>query len=221
MRETVLTKDGSHTLAVPEKGIWYHSLHGALQESRHVFLQAGLEAMAGRQQRIELFEMGFGTGLNALLTAIASAEKKLSITYTAVETTPLSYTDVAPLNYGVTLGHEALFQRLHESPWNEAVSLHRFFTLQKLALDLFAYTPGRKFDLVYYDAFAPSAQPELWTPNTIEKLYAMMNEDGMLVTYCAKGNVRRALLAAGFTVERLPGPKWKREMLRATKRRSF
>lgn len=219
MREVVLTKDGSHTVALAGKSVFYHSLHGAIQESVHVYIQAGWQHVAKgcTQSEILILEMGFGTGLNAFLTAIDAGEIKQRVHYLAVEKDPLTTAEVALLNYPATLGHPALFGSLHQCEWNKATALTPYFTLEKINTDLSLFTTSHRFNLIYYDAFAPSAQPELWTKEVFEKLLSMLQPNGVLVTYCAKGNVRRALLAAGFTVERLAGPKWKREMLRATK----
>lgn len=218
-KEIIATADGSHTIAIPEMHVTYHSVHGAIKESRHVFLEAGLGNVQaqGKLPSIAVFEMGFGTGLNAFLTAIHAIENQLHIFYTAIESAPLSAEEISLLNYPVTLGHEELFQQLHAAPWNEAVELHQFFTLEKLQTDLASFASSRPFDLVYYDAFAPSAQPELWTKEVFEKLFSLLNANGVLVTYCSKGDVRRAMIAAGFSVEKLPGPPGKREMLRAQK----
>jgi tRNA U34 5-methylaminomethyl-2-thiouridine-forming methyltransferase MnmC len=219
MREVVLTKDGSHTIAIPEKGLTYHSVHGAVQESMHVFIEAGLGAVlpSFNQQEISVFEMGFGTGLNAFLTALVAQEQQVSVFYTSVEAFPLTAKEASSLNYSDALGSGDLFQTLHQCGWNEAVPVNEFFTIEKLQTELAAFFPSRQYDLVYYDAFAPSAQPELWTEEVFKKLYSMLNANGVLVTYCSKGDVRRALLAAGFRVEKIPGPPGKREMLRAKK----
>jgi len=219
MREVVMTKDGSHTISIPGKGVTYHSVHGAVQESIHVFIEAGLGAVltAVNRKDIAVFEMGFGTGLNAFLTALAAEEQQVLISYTAVEAFPLSGEEALKLNYADSLGHPELFEQLHQSPWNKAVAIHEHFTLRKVQSELAAFSPSQRFDLIYYDAFAPSAQPELWTNEVFEKLYGMMRQNAVLVTYCSKGDVRRALLAAGFSVEKIPGPPGKREMLRARK----
>lgn len=219
MREVVITKDGSHTIAIPEKGVTYHSVHGAVQESMHVFIEAGLGAVltSSNKQELNVFEMGFGTGLNAFLTALVAQEQQVSIFYTSVEAFPLSAKETSLLNYAQVLGAEDLFHRLHQCNWNEEVVLNEFFTMEKIQTELAAFSPSRPYDLVYYDAFAPSAQPELWTKEVFEQLYGMMNADGVLVTYCSKGDVRRALIAAGFTVEKIPGPPGKREIVRAWK----
>lgn len=220
MRELVVTKDGSHTIAISEKGVTYHSIHGAIQESNHVFIEAGLQYISGRLERpdIAVFEMGFGTGLNAFLTAINALEKQMKIHYTSVETAPLTLEEASALNYSAILGHDDLFQQLHACSWDEDVELNDFFTVKKVQTTLADFTPSQQFDLIYFDAFAPSAQPELWTKEIFEKLFAMLNPNGVLVTYCSKGDVRRAMVAAGFDVKKMPGPPGKREMLRGEKR---
>lgn len=203
-RELQLTADGSHTIAIPDLNVTYHSTHGAIQESMHVFIQAGLQAV--QQPLVRIFEMGFGTGLNALLTMQYATTP---VYYYAVEQFPLTAAEVEGLSYGDTL---------HQYPWNEDVEISDQFTLHKAHGSLLEITPGQTFHLIYYDAFAPKAQPELWTREVFEKLYSFLVPGGMLVTYCSKGDVRRAMLAAGFTVEKLVGPPGKREMLRARKR---
>lgn len=218
-REIILTADGSHTIAVPELNVAYHSRHGAVQESVHVFIQAGLCYVRSRPEppgTLRLFEMGFGTGLNAFLTAIEAEKTGTKIHYTAVETSPLSEEETIALNYPEILGRTELFQQLHQCKWNEDAVLNDFFTIKKVPTELFNFSTAQPFHVIYYDAFAPSAQPELWTKEVFQKLFSMLEEGGALVTYCAKGDVRRAMLAAGFAVKKLPGPPGKREMLRAT-----
>lgn len=200
-RELLLTADGSHTIAIPDLKVTYHSTHGAIQESLHVFIQAGLQVIQAPLVRI--FEMGFGTGLNALLTMKYAT---IPVYYYSVERFPLTEEEVAGLSYGNTL---------HQHPWNEDVKISEQFTLHKAHGSLLAITPLQTFHLIYYDAFAPAAQPELWTKEVFEKLYSFLEPGGILVTYCSKGDVRRAMLAAGFIVEKLAGPPGKREMLRA------
>jgi tRNA U34 5-methylaminomethyl-2-thiouridine-forming methyltransferase MnmC len=220
MREIVVTRDGSHTVAIPEKRVMYHSVHGAMQESVHVFIEAGLRYVAGRAEQpdsIRIFEMGFGTGLNAFLTAIEAAEKNISIHYTTVEAFPLTTDEAAVLNYAETLGHAALFRQLHACSWNEEARLSDFFTITKHQTELMDFSTSQRFNLIYYDAFAPSAQPELWTKEVFEKLYNLLEPGSVLVTYCSKGDVRRAMLKAGFAATRLAGPPGKREMLRGIK----
>lgn len=218
-KEIIQTADGSHTVSIPEKNVTYHSVHGAIRESMHVFIEVGLRYLQSKlpEKQINLFEMGFGTGLNAFLTAIQAIQTKTIIHYTTVETAPLSDKEVGLLNYPKTLGHEAIFRKLHSCDWEEMVSINEFFCIRKVNIDLFNHASNQQFNLIYYDAFAPSAQPQLWTKELFGKLYNMLVPTGVLVTYCSKGDVRRAMMAAGFTVKNLPGPPGKREMLRAEK----
>jgi tRNA U34 5-methylaminomethyl-2-thiouridine-forming methyltransferase MnmC len=231
-RELIVTRDGSHSIAVPELNVTYHSIHGAIQESMHVFIEAGLgpirplneslqASSAGKAASwVRLFEMGFGTGLNALLTFIEAEKLKQPMHYTAIELFPLHNDEILALNYckqPARLSYQSVFEKLQESDWEKDISISPFFTLHKTRNDLINYSSPQQFDLVYYDAFAPAAQPELWTKQVFEKLFRMMNDEGILVTYCSKGDVRRAMQAAGFTIEKIPGPPGKREMLRASK----
>jgi tRNA U34 5-methylaminomethyl-2-thiouridine-forming methyltransferase MnmC len=216
-REIITTSDGSHTVQVPEMNVTYHSHHGAIQESMHVFINAGLLYQADRLTGTQLciFEMGFGTGLNAFLTALEAEKSNIEIHYTAVEQYPLSSEEAVALNYAENLGNKKLFEDLHLCEWNKNVSLRKHFILRKEHSSLLSYSPTESFDLIYYDAFAPAAQPELWTEAVFKKLVDMLLPGGILVTYCSKGDVRRAMMAAGFIIEKIPGPKGKREMVRA------
>jgi len=212
------TADGSTTLYSIEMQESYHSLNGAVQESRHVFVEAGLKHCASKN--IHVFEIGFGTGLNALLTWGEAKRSMLNITYTTVEAFPLPMETISSIGYQdlePSLPTDA-FYRLHLAPWDKPIVLESdCFSLKKVLGDFTTQTFQSKFDLVYFDAFAPDKQPEMWEENLFALLYENMNENGILVTYCAKGEVRRRLIRSGFTVERIPGPPGKREMLRATK----
>lgn len=214
-----MTSDGSHTVALPGLGITYHSHHGAVQESVHVFIRAGLHRAleAFPEGPLFIFEMGFGTGLNAWLSLQQAEEKGRSIHYTAVERYPLSEAEAVALNYASTGKEKDQFAQLHHAAWQIDVPVGTRFTLHKIKADLSTYQPVNRFHLVYYDAFAPSAQPELWTKELFEKLFEALHPGGLLTTYCSKGDVRRALQAAGFIVEKLQGPPGKREMVRAVK----
>lgn len=208
------------TIAVPELNVTYHSKHGAIQESMHVFIEAGLRQLLHRQETITIFEMGFGTGLNALLTLIEAINHQQKIYYQAVEAFPLEKEIFAQLNYCGQLQHPectTFLDTLHMAPWNEPIQLNPWFTLQKDHITLFNCSAAQPVNLIYYDAFAPNAQPELWTVDAFSRLYNMLTAGGILVTYCSKGDVRRAMQAAGFIVEKIPGPPGKREMVRATK----
>ena len=211
-----VTADGSPTIAIPDMQVTYHSRHGAVQESRHVFIQAGLIPFLKQYSKLRIFEMGFGTGLNALLTLEQAIAQEQTIFYEAVEHFPLNDNEIKDLAYN-SLSIPEYFDVLHQCKWNEPVTIHPFFTLYKNNISLQEFKATEPFHLIYYDAFAPAAQPELWTLQIFEQLYNMLINDGVLVTYCSKGNVRRNMLAAGFKVEKLAGPPGKREMLRAIK----
>lgn len=234
-KELITTNDGSCTLFVPEIEEHYHSVKGACTESQHIFIEQGLKASTAPRPRI--LEIGFGTGLNALLTLLVAEKEKRGIDYTTLELYPLSWELINRLDYPhlkLTSGAdcessteppvalvEEWFELLHQTPWDEPTSLTERFTLHKVHADTTLWinqTSTERFDVVYFDAFSPEKQPELWTPEIFQALYAMMKKEGILVTYCAKGVVRRSLQNAGFKVERLPGPpNGKREILRATK----
>jgi len=211
------TADSSFTLYVPALNEHYHSMNGAVQESQHVYLAAGLlhyiQINSPLQAEIQLLEFGFGTGLNAFLTAMEAEKQKMIIRYTALEKYPLSQEITSRLNYSAT--NRSLFQRIHQSEWENPVQITPYFILQKLRVDFNAFTFPNRYDVVYYDAFAPDKQPEVWSQELFDKLYSSMNRGGILTTYCAKGSVRRMMQQAGFIVERIPGASGKREMLRA------
>jgi len=219
-----LTKDGSNTLFNAELDEHYHSVHGAITESNHVFIDAGLKFIGAEKNSVSILEMGFGTGLNALLTFLQSDELNLDVKYHTLEAYPLTWGQVVDLNYLQLLEvpkQEELFKTLHECDWDTEYKLgpNFYFTKQKAFLENLTEeenTPS--YDIIYYDAFAPSAQPELWTPEIFKFLYNRLNNSGVLTTYCAKGQVKRDLKSVGFEVESLPGPPGKREMTRAIKR---
>lgn len=218
----ITTKDGSHTIRLEGSEITYHSIYGAIGESMHVFIQAGLDHYLRTQKNtgLNIFEMGFGTGLNAFLTLKEAIQRQVSIHYTAVETNPLKEEEYSRLNYAELTGDAQIihyFNKLHIAEWDQAVAIHEFFTLEKKKTALQNFLPEILFDIIYYDAFGPGPQPELWTEEIFVKMYALLNKQGILVTYCSKSDVRRAMQKAGFMVEKIPGPWGKREMLRATK----
>lgn len=219
-REIQITGDGSATIAIPEMQVTYHSRHGAIQESMHVFIEAGLKPLLHHYETLHIFEMGFGTGLNALLTVLCAQEKQQKISYEAVEAYPLEPALAEKLNYHEQLQQsqvKATLNTLHTAPWGQPIPLSPWFTLHKHNSTLANLSIGQRFHLIYYDAFAPSAQPELWTVEIFTQLFNLLREGGVLVTYCSKGNVRRAMQTAGFLVEKIPGPPGKREMVRARK----
>ncbi len=220
-RQVVKTEENSTTLFVPELNQHYHSMRGAIQESQHVFIEAGLEPLLGSKKIISILEMGFGTGLNALMTLHVAEKAQQEILYTSIEKFPITMAESESLNFDEWLdakNSKEILRNIHACEWNKPQKISPFFDLNKCETDLRKFETQQKFDIVYYDAFAPSAQPELWTEEIFSKLHSMMNDGGVLVTYCVKGDVRRAMKAAGFAVEKIPGPAGKREMARAFKK---
>ncbi len=217
----VASGDGSHTIFHSGLNETYHSMHGAVQESEHVFIKAGLEQLISSKTCIHIFEVGFGTGLNAWLTYKAIAGSASKIIYHSIEPYPLSEEIYSQLNYTKDIEDKSLndfFLKLHTAPWDEEVELNSNFVLKKIKAKLEEYKPQEGyFDLIYYDAFAPSKQAEMWLPENIEKVYNLLTKGGILVTYCARGQFKRDLKAVGFTVETLVGPPGKKEMTRAEK----
>ncbi len=221
-RAPVITKDGSHSIAVPELNVMYHSVHGALQESLHVFIHAGWAHWTAQNpgQPVRIFEMGFGTGLNVLLTMDEAMKSGTHVYYETLECDPLTTEEAMALNYCEQLQRPDLlpfFRQLHTSAWEADIKIHDSFILNKTKDDLLTFVPKNKSDIIYYDAFAPAAQPECWTIPVFKKLYSMMNPSAILVTYCSKSAVRRNMTAAGFHVEKIPGPRGKREMVRGNR----
>ncbi|QIE60569.1 tRNA (5-methylaminomethyl-2-thiouridine)(34)-methyltransferase MnmD [Rasiella rasia] len=219
-REFLVTGDGSTTIHLPDWNEQYHSKHGAIAEAKHVFIEAGLQFYVAENPtpQISILEIGFGTGLNALVTYAESKKLGVDITYVGVEAYPVSHTEVEHLNYaGLTNISEAIFKTLHTAPWEENTKIASHFNLLKRKQFFSEISEQDSYNLIYFDAFGARVQPELWTEEIFEIMYKALRQAGVLVTYAAKGSVRRAMQAVGFTVERLPGPPGKREMLRATK----
>ena len=215
------TEDGSLTLYAPTFGEHYHSMHGAVQESEHIYLGLALrERMSSWREGdapLRLFEVGFGTGLNALLSWREVEERHIPLQYYSIEKFPITPELYEALHYeGLGEEREVKNQllRLHTAPWDEAVELSPFFTLYKLRGDLTTCTFPERLSVIYYDAFSPESQPELWAEVLFQRLGKVASSGAILSTYCAKGEVRRRLQRAGFLVERLPGPPGKREVLR-------
>ena len=212
------TADGSYTLYVPELDEHYHSVKGALTESQHIFIDLGLKHSSVTSPHI--LEIGLGTGLNCVLTLLEAKENQRHVHYTGIERYPLNEEIIRKLNYPSIIGKECEndYFAIHQAPWDEDVCLSPWFTLHKMEGDFTHYSFEQKYDIIYFDAFAPEKQPEMWEQSLFDNLYQVLNEGGILTTYCAKGVVRRMLQTAGFKVERLPGPPGgKREILRATK----
>lgn len=217
--QPVLTEDGSTTLFIPELNEHYHSIHGAVQESMHIFIREGYAQI--RNFPAFIFEAGFGTGLNTFLTFLESEKEGRAIHYSTIEKYPLEDHLVRLLNYPEKTdpAKAELFQAIHAAPWDQDIRISEHFILHKIKGDLReVQLLDATYNLVYFDAFGPAVQPELWTEEIFRMLYKSMKEGACLVTYSVKGSVTRALKAAGFSLEKLPGPPGKREMTRATRK---
>ena len=210
----VLTKDGSQTIRNESTGDTYHSVHGAVQESQHVFIKNGLEyfLQSSAKKQVTVLEVGLGTALNAMLTLEFVNSLDIAVDYVALEPFPLDEDIFKKLEFG----NNDTFLKLHQSAWNDPVAIapNFKFTKHKSKLEQADFDPG-SFDIVYFDAFAPNSQPEMWTTDVFARIREWMRIPSVLTTYCAKGEVRRSLTYVGFNVERLPGPPGKREMIRA------
>ena len=217
-REIIKTSDGSTTIHIPEWNEQYHSIHGAIQEANHVYINNGLKYKSSNQ--IAVLEIGFGTGLNSFMTFLAAQNKELLIEYVGVEAYPILEEELLKLNYVAELGatqFAKIFESFHSCSWEEKHQITSHFTLLKRKQFFHEIEDENKFDVIYFDAFGARVQPELWTEEIFLKMFLALKSEGVLVTYAAKGSVRRAMQSVGFNVERLPGPPGKREMLRAVK----
>ncbi len=217
-RRLKITEDGSHTMFVQGLDEPYHSTHGAIQESMHVFIKQGLLTL--KLSSVRILELGFGTGLNALLTLTESLPLNLDIYYHAVEKYPLKESEYRLLNFEKFIDHspEGTLQRIHNSPWGKAVQISDRFTLYKEDADFRSMHLPSNINLIYFDAFSPDKQPELWTEDVISSIGRVSDPGAILATYSSKGIVRRTLASCGFEVHKVAGPPGKREMIRAIKR---
>lgn len=219
-RKVIRTGDGSHTLEIFDGAEHYHSIHGAVQESRHVYVEMGLQSRHRAVEALSILEIGLGTGLNAMLTMEYAQKHGLQVRYTTLEAFPLQEEEWSLLNYDELISFPQVSQRwqeLHRAAWGKPIKWADGFELLKIHEKVQDVNLEDSFDVVYFDAFGPRHQPEMWEDAVFEKMYSLMRPEGVLVTYSAKGEVRRAMTRSGFAVERLPGPPGKREMLRATK----
>lgn len=221
MERTLLkTGDGSYTLHIAEWDEQYHSKHGAIAEALHVFIKEGLFHWVSKNssQTISIMEIGFGTGLNGFLTFLESEKNKFKVDYTGVEAYPLPVEVIQKMNYTSLLNaSEEIFSQFHTSPWEEKIIISENYNLTKQQKFFSEITAESIFNLIYFDAFGIRVQPELWTEEIFMKMHNALKPNGVLVTYAANGNARRAMQAVGFKVERLAGPPGKKEMLRGTK----
>ncbi len=217
-REIIQTLDGSTTIHLKEWDECYHSKHGAIQEAQHVFIKNGLSLFPN--QSVSILEIGFGTGLNAFISFLESSKLNQSINYVGVEAYPVNATEVLAMNYVDELNAKSqkeVFEKMHESKWNEKIELTAEFELTKRKQFFDEIDDVEQFDLIYFDAFGYRVQPELWSTAIFQKMYTALRPGGKLVTYAARGVVKRSMMEVGFTVEKLPGPPGKREMFRASK----
>ncbi|PQJ80555.1 tRNA (5-methylaminomethyl-2-thiouridine)(34)-methyltransferase MnmD [Polaribacter porphyrae] len=217
-REIIITSDGSTTIHLPDWNEQYHSKHGAIQEAYHVFIKSGLEYV--KKNKISILEIGFGTGLNAFITFLEGKKNNHKIDYVGIEAYPVDDNEIQKLNYVIELeasDFQSIFDKIHTTPWEEKHTISEDFLLTKRQQLFKNINDENAFNLIYFDAFGARVQPELWTESIFKRMYKALKINGVLVTYSAKGSVRRAMQAVGFSVERLPGPPGKREMLRAIK----
>jgi len=222
MNEIFITEDGSHSLLSKKYGVSYHSKYGAIQESQHVFIEAALYPILEKQKEISVLGIGMGTGLNVFMTFLESQKRDLSIDYISYEKFPIGKEQIAQLNYSNALNAEknqSVFEKIHYSEWAKKITLSPNFSFQKFQKDFAEIDFEYRFDVIFFDAFAPNSQPELWEVPLMKKMFSALKSGGVMTTYCAKGVVKRTLKSVGFTIEAIPGPPGKREMTRAWKRK--
>lgn len=218
-REIIETSDGSSSIYLPKWDEYYHSKHGAIQEAYHVFIKNGLDIFRD-DSKLSIIEIGFGTGLNCFISYLEAIKRNLRIDYVGIEAFPLLKEEIDQLNYVNQLNaanDESIFKKIHATEWELKQVIGANFSLKKQMKDFKDITAMNQFELIYFDAFGPRVQPELWTEAIFEKMFNSLKKEGVLVTYSAKGSVRRAMQNLGFVVEKLPGPPGKREMLRGRK----
>ena len=219
MATIITTHDGSHSLLSDEFGVSYHSKYGAIQETKHVFIDAALQPIALKNKEIAVLEIGFGTGLNAYMTLLEAERLSLPVQYTTYEAFPVPMHQVEQLNYSEALAaDQSLFEQLHNCQWNVPHQICEHFLFVKYQKKFQEIATVNAFDVIYFDAFAPNAQPELWEAPLMQAMYDALKIGGVLTTYCAKGVVKRTMKSVGFEIEAIPGPPGKREMTRAWKR---
>ncbi len=221
-REIITTADGSTTIHLPELNEQYHSKHGAINEAKHVFIKNGFDHVTDVHgvDTLNILEIGFGTGLNAFITYLEAEKRNQKVDYVGVEAYPVAFDEAKLMNYSKAMSagnREQVFETMHQSSWEAPYQISSEYTLTKKQLLFKDIDDFDCYNLIYFDAFGARVQPELWTVDIFQKMFDALKDDGVLVTYAAKGSVRRAMQEVGLIVERLPGPPGKREMLRASK----
>ena len=215
-KQLIITNDGSHSLFLPKINESYHSKHGAIVEAEHVFIRNGFSTV--RKSNINILEVGFGTGLNALLSYQKANQKEINVNFHTIELYPINKKTYLQLNFTDLIGLEKKdLSNLHNCPWEKKQKISPYFSLAKNHTSLEKYNTDLKFDIIYFDAFSPEKQPELWSRIIFKKMYNILNNDGFLVTYCAKGVIKRTMESIGFKIIVLDGPPGKRQMTRANK----
>lgn len=217
----LLTDDNSHTLFSERFKATYHSIRGAISESKHVFIQNGLQYVHEQFQpkEISILEVGFGTGLNAFMTYLYAKEHDLKVKYHSIEAYPVPLAEISQLNYTKKFSEQEkmVFDQMHQQEWNGVGQISDSFSLIKHLCLVEEFNSPQQFDIIYFDAFSPSEQPELWTEGIFKKMQDLLKENGILVTYCAQGQMKRNMKQAGFKLQSLPGALGKREMTRGLK----
>jgi tRNA U34 5-methylaminomethyl-2-thiouridine-forming methyltransferase MnmC len=220
--EIINTADGSHTIFLPGMNEQYHSVNGAITESDYVYVDKGYRFCDTPEPVV--FEVGFGTGLNCLLTALESEKMQRKTKYISIEKFPLNTEIISQLNYGkmISAHAERIFNKIHAASWNSVITISPLFSILKIEADLLRFEPpfAEECDVIYFDAFGPDKQPEMWTPAILNKISGLISYGGVFVTYSAKGEVRRNLAACGLVMQRLPGPPGKFQMLRGIKQKA-
>ena len=214
LREITITQDGSTTIHLPELNESYHSKHGAIQEAYHVFIKNGLSLL--QEKSVSVLEIGFGTGLNAFITYLESLKNNFSIDYVGVEAYPILAEEVLQMNYVSELKadeHQTVFNTMHQVSWDESHEISEYFKLTKRKQKFEDISDENRFNLIYFDAFGFTVQPELWSEEIFQKMYEALKPNGILVTYACRTSIKRAMIASGFEVKKLPGAPGKREML--------
>jgi len=213
----VKTNDGSDTILNKDINECYHSKHGAIVEAKHIFIKNGL--LNFKKNKTKILEVGFGSGLNTLLTLIKAKKNNIKIIYDTIEPFPLNKEIYEQLNYYKILDTSRdLFLKIHNCLWEKRIKINDFFFIKKQKTSLSNFNSNIKYDIIYFDAFSPRKQPEMWSEHILTKTYNLLNKNGYLITYCSKGSFKRILNKIGYDIEIINGPIGKREITRASRK---